>query len=198
MTTSCTLAATEGLEVKTDTPEIRQIRKGLLELYLAQAPDSDDIKKLAARYGLTGSRFARPRETEAAEEKCVLCGLCVRICNEAIGAGVINFISRGPETKVNSPYLEPSDKCIGCTACADVCPTGVITITDRDGRRMVETWSQTEVPLKKCSACGDYLGPEPMTEFVYRSVPDLTEELKDLCSKCRRRLKLRKFALMTK
>ncbi len=198
MTTSCTLAATEGLEVQTDSSEIAKIRKGLLELYLAQAPDADYIKELAAQYGIKKSRFARSREPGAPVQKCVLCGLCVRICNEAIGASVISFISRGPETEVNSPYLEPSPKCIGCTACADVCPTDVIQITDKDGIRMVETWSDTQVAMKKCSMCGAYCAPEPLMDTVYRGVPDLDEEVRELCIKCRRRLKIRKFSQMTK
>jgi NADH dehydrogenase/NADH:ubiquinone oxidoreductase subunit G len=198
MTTSCTLAANDGLDVKTDTPEIRQIRKGLLELYLAQAPDSDYIRELAAQHGVTASRFAPKADPDAPEEKCVLCGLCVRVCNEAIGAGVINFIGRGPETNVNSPYLEPSDKCIGCTACADVCPTDVIKITDRNGTRIVETWSQTEVLIKQCRICGRDCAPEPLIDAVYKGAPDLAEELKDVCPKCRRRLKTRKLPHMTR
>jgi len=198
LTTSCTLAAQDGLEIRTDTGEIRKIRQGLLELYLAQAPDSDYIRELAAKYGVTASRFAAAGTGEdadsAGEQKCVLCGLCVRICNEVIGAGVINFINRGPETEVNTPYLEPSSACIGCTACADVCPTDVIRICDRGGVRMVQTWSQTEVPMQKCRICGQYCAPEPLIDVVYKGVPDLAEELRDICPKCRRRYKLRKMS----
>ena len=197
MTTSCTLASSDGLEVKTDTEQISRIRRGLLELYLAQAPDADKIKEMAADYGVTESRFAKPREADAPEEKCVLCGLCVRVCNEAVGAGAINFIGRGPETCVNSPYMESSDKCIGCTSCADVCPTGMITITDRDGVRMVETWSRTQVQIQTCRICGADCGPVPMLDVVYRGVPNLSDELRDLCTKCRRRLKIRKFSQMS-
>lgn len=198
MTTSCTLAAQDGLEIKTNTPEITKIRKGLFELYLAEAPGSDYIRELACKYGVTQSRFSCMAEPERSEEKCVLCGLCVRICNEAIGAEVINFIGRGPETKVNSPYLEPSAKCIGCTACADVCPTDVVTITDKLDTRMVETWSETEVKLKKCRVCGGECAPEPLIEVVYRGVPDLPEDLRDVCPKCRRRLKIKKASQMMK
>ncbi len=198
MTTSCTLASKDGLEVKTDTEEIRTVRRGLLELYLAEAPDSDFIKELAASHGVSGSRFVTHRDPAAAEEKCILCGLCVRICNEAIGAGVISFIGRGPETKVNSPYMEPSDKCIGCTGCADVCPTGMIKIVDRDGVRTVETWSNTEVKMQKCSMCGAVCGPAPLLDAVYKGGgSDLTEDLRGLCTKCRRRLKIRKFSHMS-
>jgi len=196
ITTSCTLAASEGLEVKTDTEEIRSIRKGLMELYLAQAPDSDHIREMAAHYGITESRFARKEKKKkgAPEEKCVLCGLCVRVCNEAVGAGVINFIARGPETKVNSAYQEPSDKCFGCTACADVCPTKLIKISDRKGTRTVETWSQTTVGLHTCRICGEVVAPDPLINEVHRKLRDLSDDLKDVCVKCRRRNLVHKLA----
>jgi len=198
MTTSCTLASSEGLEIKTDTEEIRAVRKGLMELYLAQAPDSDYIKEMAARYGVTESRFARTQEKKkgAPEEKCVLCGLCVRVCNEAVGAGVINFIGRGPETQVNSAYREPSDTCFGCTACADVCPTQLIKIADRGGTRTVETWSQTTVELHTCRICGEKFAPDPLLNEVHRKLTDLTDEVRDVCIKCRRRYRTRKLSHM--
>lgn len=198
MTTSCTLASAEGLEVKTNTGEIQELRKGLLELYLAEAPDSAHIRDMAAKYGVTESRFASKEEKKkgAPEEKCVLCGLCVRVCNEAVGAGVINFISRGPETKVNSPYQEPSTKCFGCTACADVCPTEVIKISDKKGVRTVEAWSQTSVELHTCKVCGEVVAPDPLINEVHRKLTDLAGDLKDVCVKCRRRYRTKKFSHM--
>ena len=194
LTTSCTLAATDGLEIRTDTEEVALIRKGLLELYLAQAPDSDYVQELAASYGVTESRFASAEKPADQEKKCVLCGLCSRVCNESIGAGVINFIGRGPETEINSPYLEPSDQCIGCTACADICPTGAVSVIESDGLRRIETWSGTEVTVIKCRMCGRDCAPDPLIEVVYREVPDLADELKDVCPVCRRRLKTRKYS----
>lgn len=195
MTTSCTLSSTDGLEVRTDTEEIIKIRKGLMELYLAEAPDSGYIRDMAARYGVTASRFAsqEAKKKGAPEEKCVLCGLCVRTCNEAIGAGVINFIARGPDTKINSPYREPSNKCIGCTACAQVCPTDVITIRDKQGVRSVETWSDTTVEMKKCRLCGAVVAPDPLINEVHRKLADLADDLKDICVKCRRRHRTKKL-----
>jgi len=196
MTTSCTLGAADGLEVKTDTAEITELRKGLMELYLAQAPDSAHIRNMAARYGVTQSRFASAEKKKkgAPEEKCVLCGLCVRVCNEAVGAGVINFIGRGPETRVNSPYNEPSAKCFGCTACADVCPTEVINISDRKSVRTVDAWSKTTVPLHRCRVCGETVAPDPLLDEVHRKLTDLTDEFKDICVKCRRRTRTRKLS----
>lgn len=198
LVTSCTLAATEGLELKTGTAEIRRMRKILFELYLAEAPDSEDMRAMAARFGVSQSRFARTKAKAEPEEKCVLCGLCVRICNEAIGAGVINFISRGPETKVNSPYDEPSSKCIGCTACAEVCPTKVIKIVDTPETRTVQTWSDTAVQLKKCRICGQSVAPDRLLQEVHRKVTDLTEDVRDVCIKCRKRVRIQKFAHVLK
>ena len=195
LTTSCTLAARDGIEVKTDTQEIREIRKALLELYLAEAPGSEYIRELAAKYGVTESRFARKLEPEELENKCVLCGLCVRVCNEIIGVGAINYIGRGPNTKVNTPYLEPSSKCIGCGACAYVCPTDAIKIADIAGGRVMETWSETAVPLKRCKVCGKYFAPEPLSEVVYDRFPDLADDLRGLCPDCRRKLNSRKVFL---
>ncbi|MCX8044972.1 MAG: 2Fe-2S iron-sulfur cluster-binding protein [Desulfobacterota bacterium] len=187
ITTSCTLAATDGLEVKTATDGVVKIRRGLLELYLAQAPDAPSLRQLAAQHGVTHSRFVRERQKDAPEEKCVLCGLCVRVCNEAVGAGVINFTGRGPETKVTTPYREPSNACIGCTACAQVCPTEVIQIADVRGIRSVITWSDTKVALKQCRICGRTMEPEPLVQEVHRKIIDLSEEFKDVCIKCRQR-----------
>ena len=59
LATSCTLAAQDGLKIKTESKEISEIRKGLLELYLAEAPGSQYIHELAAKYGLKESRFTR-------------------------------------------------------------------------------------------------------------------------------------------
>lgn len=193
ITTSCTLMAADGLEVETATEGVMKIRRGLLELYLAQAPDAPYIRQLAAEHGITHSRFARERQQGEPEQKCVLCGLCVRVCNEAVGAGVINFIGRGPETKVNTPYNEPSTACIGCTACAQVCPTEVIKIADINGIRSVITWSNTQVTMKKCRICGQLMAPEPLVREVHRKVLDLSEEFKDVCIKCRRRYRTGKL-----
>lgn len=193
ITASCTLMVADGLEVETTTAEVMRIRRGLLELYLVQAPDAPYIKQLAAKHGITHSRFSHePREGEP-EQKCILCGLCVRVCNDAIGAGVINFIGRGPETKVNTPYSEPSRTCIGCTACAQVCPTEVITIADIDGIRSVVTWCNTQVTMKKCRICGQIVAPEPLVQEVHRKILDLREEYKDVCIKCRRRYRTSKL-----
>ncbi len=190
MTTSCTLKATDGLAVITDTDEIKKHRKVIFELYLAQAPGSEVIREMAAKYGVTETRFAkRIVPLDPLDNKCILCGQCVRVCNEVMGIGAINYIGRGSNTRVNTPYLEPTSTCIGCGACADVCPTNAIKIEDIDDRRVMKSWSNTAVQLKKCRICGKYYAPDPLADYVYEKMdPQLKEELKDVCPDCRRKI----------
>jgi NADH dehydrogenase/NADH:ubiquinone oxidoreductase subunit G len=160
MTTSCTLRAAEGLEVVTDTAEIVKHRSILFELYLAEAPKSEVIKEMAARYGVTKTRFFKKLDpTDPLGNKCVLCGLCVRACNEIMGAGAIGFVNRGPYTMVNTPYFEPTKDCLGCGACVKVCPTNAIEMEDIGDTRIMKSWSETKVPLVRCDCCGTYYAP---------------------------------------
>jgi NADH dehydrogenase/NADH:ubiquinone oxidoreductase subunit G len=200
LTTSCTLKVKEGLEVLTETEEIRKHRRVLLELYLAQAPESQFIKDLALKYDVTATRFRIKYDpADPLGNKCVLCGLCVRACNEALGIGAINYIGRGINTKVNTPFLEPSSECIGCNACVRVCPTGAIKFEDVQDQRIMISWSKTRVPLKQCMICGKYFAPEPLTLFSYQKMdPRLEEGLEDVCPDCRRKLFSRKEILASK
>lgn len=187
MTTACTLRAAEGLEIVTDTPQIVKHRKILLELYLAEAPRSEVIKKMAARYGVTKTRFfKRVDPADPLGNRCVLCGLCVRACNEIMGAGAINFINRGPYTVVNTPYFEPSADCLGCGACVNVCPTAAIEMEDIGGERVMRSWSGTSVPLAECESCGKYYAPKALAEsIIARLETPLREETAKICPECR-------------
>ena len=117
--TSCNYPVTEGLEVSTNSEKVLKTRKLLLELLLARCPKVKTIQDLAREYGVEKPRFW----IEDAEEDCILCGLCARVCQERIGVYAINFAKRGVEREVTAPYHSYSDDCIGCGACALVCPT---------------------------------------------------------------------------
>jgi len=187
MTTSCTLHAEEGLEVFTDTPEIIRHRNILFELYLAEAPGSDVIKEMAARYGVTKTRFLKKiAPDDPLGRRCVLCGLCVRVCNEIMGAGAISFINRGPYTVVSTPYFDETSDCLGCGACAEVCPTDAIRITDQNEVRIMSSWNNTRVPMAQCNMCGKYYAPKALSAVVNaKTEPHLARELQDLCPECR-------------
>jgi bidirectional [NiFe] hydrogenase diaphorase subunit len=117
---SCAYPAENGLSVNTESPKVEQIRKYLVELYMALFPYNEEIQKLTKKYGLRKTRFKKENNY------CILCGLCVRYCAEVKGNNAIGFIGRGIEKKVSfipdSAYFK---YCQDCMECVKICPTGV-------------------------------------------------------------------------
>ena len=117
--TSCNYPVSEGLVVDTKSEKVFRTRQLLLELLLARCPKVKKIQDLAREYGVEKPSFW----VGDPEEDCILCGLCVRVCEELVGVSAINFANRGVEREVTAPYHTISDDCVGCGACAIVCPT---------------------------------------------------------------------------
>ena len=117
---SCLYPVSEGLEVRTDTEKVMRHRKVLIELMLARCPDVPAVRRLARRYGVRRTRFKK------GEDDCIMCGLCVRVCSEFVGADAIGFASRGIARRVDTPFGIDHRSCIACGACTAVCPTGAI------------------------------------------------------------------------
>ncbi|NLA26301.1 MAG: 4Fe-4S dicluster domain-containing protein [Firmicutes bacterium] len=150
---SCLYPAEEGLIVSTRSPEVLQIRRALLQLYLAEHPGSDLIKKLAGDEGIEATPFA----LDSGDNRCVMCGLCARVCQD-LGPGAISTLYRGAE-KVIGPNPEGVGvDCTGCRACAYICPTGAIPLRQEDG--VLTIWNRSfEIPLcsvqpELCRGCG--------------------------------------------
>jgi heterodisulfide reductase subunit A len=122
--TSCTYPAVDGLVVQTHSPAVVEARKLVLGMLLSRCPSAEIIQDLARQYGITEPPFP----VEDPEEKCILCGLCVRTCNDLVQAHVLNFSDRGIARQVGPPFLEKTRQCIGCGACTIVCPTGAVEI----------------------------------------------------------------------
>ena len=178
---SCSYPVEEDLVVETNAPDAVAARRLALEFLLSRCPQSDVIRALAAEAGVTETRFSGYGKLD---ELCVLCGLCVRVCRDLVGAAAIGFIGRGAQRQVGAPFHVQSEACIGCGACAAVCPTGAVRIEDQDGQRVLHTWN-TRVPLAPCPVCGRPFAPEPMT--FLRELAQAGEHLWGVCPACRRK-----------
>lgn len=187
---ACAYPVEEGLVIETQAQPAAAARRLMLEFLLSRCPQSALIRQLAADHGLVESRFAP--QAEQAAELCMLCGLCVRVCREAIGAAALCFIGRGKERRVGVPFDLQAEACIGCGACAEICPTGAVEMEDQGSRRILRTW-HTSVELHACPDCGCFFAPEP-TAFIKERLPEITETW-ELCPKCRQQKQAR--ALMT-
>ncbi|NIA07804.1 MAG: 4Fe-4S dicluster domain-containing protein [Actinobacteria bacterium] len=117
---ACSYPAQDGLEIQTDSERVRQSRKMTLQLLLARSPGAKIIREMAEQYG------CEELPLERKDDDCIMCGLCVRVCQQIIGTAAVCFAGRGPDREVSTPYKLLSDVCIGCGACAFVCPTGAI------------------------------------------------------------------------
>ncbi len=181
---ACVFPAREGLVVQTDTPRVRKERKLILELLLSRAPESPALNRLAERYGARKDRF---RAAETGEPGCILCGLCARVCGELVGAGGIGAAYRGIHKKMLTPFGLAASVCLGCEACAHVCPTGAIRTTLENGRWKVENW-QAELTMQSCARCGRPYAPVVYLERLKEKLqPKLKEQILRLCPDCRRR-----------
>jgi len=114
--TSCNYPVEEGLSVHTDTKKIIGHRKLLIELILSRAPNSKTLQDLASRYGVEKVRFKNKNDD------CILCGLCVRMCNEQMQSKAIGFVGRGKNLKVSTPFAKANEVCRNCGACMYICP----------------------------------------------------------------------------
>jgi predicted molibdopterin-dependent oxidoreductase YjgC len=166
--TACTTPANEGMEVVTASPALEKMRRTTLELILSDHPNdcmvcertgNCTLQELAYFYGIKENRFVGERRmykkrdnnpfVERDMEKCILCGQCVRICDEIQGVGAIDFIHRGFRTKISPPY-ERDLNCEFCGQCVAVCPTGALTgkMWGKKGRQNLKKVDTV------CSYCG--------------------------------------------
>lgn len=185
---SCVYPVAEGMVVKTNTPKVRAARKMVVELLLANHPKDClscqksgdcELQKIAADLGLRKIRFeggARKAHTIDGsnpclvrdQEKCILCGRCIRVCRDVQGMNVYSFANRGFDTIVSTAFESDLGEvaCSYCGQCASVCPTGAIVerddtekvwdaINDPDKIVIVQTAPAVRVAL------GEELGMEP-------------------------------------
>jgi len=127
--TSCTYPAQEGLVVRTNTEDVLEARETIFELLLARCPDSEEVRRVAAEWGVSETGFTKKNRD------CILCGKCVRMCEERMGRAAIGFVGRGSNKEVTPPFGTPSEVCQVCGACDFICPTGRIDLSEVTSRK---------------------------------------------------------------
>jgi ferredoxin len=135
--------------VKTNSEMVVQSRRMTAELILAGSYNTPEMLALGEELDVKEVRFKLPEENA-----CVLCGLCVRACNEIVGVSAISVIQRGIAKKVATPFQVTSSRCIGCGTCVLICPTGAFKFEGVAGFQYVS-------PLESAYRLGYYrLGGE--------------------------------------
>jgi len=117
---SCVYTVEENLVVRTRSEKIDKIRKMILELLLAHAPNSPELQDLAQAYGADKDRF----EKEASF--CIHCGLCVRYCAEVKKKNAVGFVDRGIRKEISFIPEIASKECWDCKECFPLCPTSAL------------------------------------------------------------------------
>jgi NADH dehydrogenase/NADH:ubiquinone oxidoreductase subunit G len=183
--TACNYPIRRDLTVRVNSERAIRNRRGVMQLLLARCPESAELRQLAARMGVEGTPY--PKVTEA-QRNCILCGLCVRVCEEKIGVSAIAAAGRGVERAVAAPFRMASEDCIGCGACAAVCPVGTIVVRTHEEEVEISPF-KSRVKLKRCAVCGQPV----VSELVKRALaeqggPTVAEMLcgEDLCPRCKR------------
>lgn len=182
LVTSCIYMPSQDDVVETNNDRVRRVRRMLLELLLARCPEVDLIRDMAREYGVEKPRF-RAEAHLSESERCILCGLCVRVCDEVVGQHAIGYANRGIERAVTTPFDEQAEECVGCGACVFVCPTGALHYEDIDGERIMKEL-HTRMPLFKCRVCGRPFATEKQIAKM-RERLKIPKELAETCPRCR-------------
>jgi coenzyme F420 hydrogenase subunit beta len=141
LVSSCTYPVEEGLRVRTASQRVMNARRMILELLLGSCPQSKTIQDLASVYSIRQQRFKQEYEN------CILCGLCVRMCEEQMMAKAIGFRSRGEKRSIGTPFDIQSEECRRCGACLYICPACQLRCT----------YTEPDRPI--CGGCVNLLPP---------------------------------------
>lgn len=163
---ACTTKPKNGMRIRTNTSRLLKYRRMTLELMLAshcrdctacEKNRSCRLQEMAVRFGIHHVHFKDTREHVPMDfsspavtfdlNKCILCGDCVRVCEEMQGMGILNFAYRGSNLQVMPAFDRKlaETKCVSCGQCAAVCTTGAITVKNQIG----EAWRAIHDPSKR-------------------------------------------------
>lgn len=172
LATACTMEVQQGMVVRTSTPEIREARRTILELILAnhdidcltcEKMGNCDLSRYAYEYQVKGNTFQGEKRCSDPDDsnpfifrdmnKCILCGKCVRACAEIQVNNVLDYSKRGFETQVSPAFNLPygDSDCVFCGSCLAVCPVGALTEKQMIGKG--RPWEIKKVRTT-CPYCG--------------------------------------------
>ena len=147
---SCTTPAEAGMKVRTQTPRLQELRKGVMDLYISDHPldcltcsanGNCELQDMAGvtglrnvRYGTDGANHLNTKKDESNPyytydaSKCIVCNRCVRACEETQGTFALTISGRGFESRVSPGQNEPfmDSECVSCGACVEACPTATL------------------------------------------------------------------------
>ncbi len=168
--TACTLIATEGMVVHTDTPQVHEARKAMLEFLLVNHPldcpvcdkgGECELQDMTFRYGADRSRFVEEKlhmpELKWSNivyydaPRCILCFRCVRVCDESMDVKALGVGQRGAQSVI-IPNQEGNLECEECGMCIDICPVGALT--SGTYRYQTRPWEMQYVPTV-CAHCSN-------------------------------------------
>jgi NADH-quinone oxidoreductase subunit G len=168
--TACTLPVSEGMVVRTETPQVAAARKYMLEFLLTNHPldcpvcdkgGECELQDMAFRYGAGESRYTEEKVHTPEKQfspvvffdapRCILCFRCVRICNEGLGVNALGVINRGAVSEI-APNRGDHLECDECGACIDICPVGALT--SGVYRYQTRPWEMAHVGTI-CAHCAD-------------------------------------------
>jgi len=117
---SCVYPVEKDLIVTTRSEKVNRIRKTIVELLMAHAPDSPELQDLAQEYGAERDRFEKDASF------CIHCGLCVRYCAEVKKKNAVGFVDRGINKEISFIPEIASKECWDCKECFPLCPTSAL------------------------------------------------------------------------
>ena len=131
LVSSCTYPAEERLIVRTASERVLKARRMVIELLLASCPQSKVIQDLASAHEVRQQRFKQEYED------CILCGLCVRMCEQQMMAKAIGFRGRGEKRSIGTPFDIKSEECRLCGGCIYICPACQLRCTFTEPERAI-------------------------------------------------------------
>jgi NADH-quinone oxidoreductase subunit G len=166
----CTLPVAEGMVVHTDSPVVRESRKGTLEFLLTNHPldcpvcdkgGECELQDMVFRYGAGESRFVEQKLHVEEQQwspvvffdapRCILCYRCVRICDEGMGVSALGVVNRGAHSEIAPNHFDHLE-CDECGMCIDICPVGALT--SGTYRYKTRPWEMNHVGTI-CTHCAD-------------------------------------------